>query len=72
MVSKDLYIDNDIKVEYIITQDTKVGTYQGVLSSTNGRDLKGETYIDTNLELLQKTLKEEAQKDFDQLKSERG
>ena len=72
MVSKDLYVDNDIKVEYIITQDTTVGNYSGTLTSTNGRDIKSETYKNTNLELLQKTLKEEAQKDFDQLKLERG
>jgi hypothetical protein len=72
MVSKDLYVDNNIKVEYIITQDTTVGYYSGVLTSTNGRDIKSETYKNTNLEILQKTLKEEAQKDFDQLKLERG
>ena len=33
MVSKDLYVDNDIRVEYIVTQDTKVGIYQGVLNT---------------------------------------
>ena len=72
MVSKDLYVDNNIKVEYIVTQDTKVGIYQGTLTSTNGRDLKSETYTNTNLELLQKNLKSEAEKDFSQLKLERG
>jgi hypothetical protein len=71
LISKDLYVDNNIKVEYIITEDTKIGTYQGVLTSTNGKDLKSETYTNTNLEILQKTLKTEAEKDFSQLKSER-
>jgi hypothetical protein len=72
LVSKDLYVDNNIKVEYIITEGTKIGTYQGTLTSTNGRDLKSETYTNTNLELLQKNLKIEAEKDFIQLKLERG
>lgn len=72
MISKDLYVDNNIKVEYIVTQDTKVGIYQGILTSTNGRDVKSETYTNNNLELLQKTLKTEAEKDFNQLKLERG
>jgi hypothetical protein len=72
MVSKDLFVDNDIKVEYIVTQDTKVGIYQATLTSTNGKDLKSETYTNSNLITLQNMLKEEAKKDFEQLKLERG
>lgn len=66
-----LYIDNNIKVEYLIKQDINIGLYQGILTSTNGKDLKSETYINKNLELLQKNLKIDAENDFNHLKLER-
>lgn len=71
-VSTELSIDNDIKVDWIITKDTKPGHYTSILTSTNGRDIKSETYTDTDLSKLEKILTEEALKDFNQLKLERG
>jgi len=71
-VSTELSVDNDIKVEWIITKDTKPGNYTSILTSTNGRDIKSETYTDTDLPKLEKTLREQALQDFNQLKLERG
>jgi hypothetical protein len=71
-VNSELSIDNDIKVEWIITKDTQPGHYTSILTSTNGRDIKSETYTDTDLSKLEKTLREEALNDFNQLKLERG
>lgn len=72
LISKDLYVDNNIKVEYVITMDSKPGTYSATLISTKDRDIKSETYINSNLDSLKKILKQEAEKDFNQLKVERG
>jgi len=71
-VNSELSIDNNIKVEWIITKDTKPGNYTSILTSTNGRDIKSETYTDTDLIKLEKTLREKALQDFNQLKLERG
>ena len=71
-VNSELSIDNDIKVEWIITKDTQPGHYTSILTSTNGRDIKSETYTDTDLPKLEKTLREQALQDFNQLKLERG
>jgi len=71
-VNSELSIDNNIKVEWIITKDTQPGHYTSILTSTNGRDIKSETYTETDLSKLEKTLREEALKDFNQLKLERG
>jgi hypothetical protein len=71
-VSTELSIDNDIKVEWIITKDTKPGYYTSILTSTNGRDIKSETYNETDLSKLEKNLREQALQDFNQLKLERG
>jgi hypothetical protein len=71
-VSTELSVDNDIKVEWIITKDTKPGNYTSILISTNGRDIKSEAYTDTDLTKLEKTLREQALQDFNQLKLERG
>lgn len=72
LISKDLYVDNNIKVEYVITMDSKPGSYSATLTSTKDRDIKSETYTSSNLDSLKKLLKEEAEKDFNQLKVERG
>ena len=72
LMSKDLYVDNNIKVEYVITMDSKPGTYSATLISSKDRDIKSETYINSNLDSLKKILKQEAEKDFNQLKVERG
>jgi hypothetical protein len=71
-VNSELSIDNNIKVEWIITKDTKPGNYTSILTSTNSRDIKSETYTDTDLSKLEKTLREQALQDFNQLKLERG
>jgi len=71
-VNSELSVDNDIKVEWIITKDTKPGNYTSILTSTNGRDIKSETYNDTDLAKLEKNLREQALQDFNQLKLERG
>ena len=71
-VNSELSVDNNIKVEWIITKDTKPGHYTSILTSTNGRDIKSETYTDTDLSKLEKTLREQALQDFNQLKLERG
>jgi len=71
-VNSELSIDNDIKVEWIITKDTQPGYYTSILTSTNGRDIKSETYKETDLTKLEKTLREQALQDFNQLKIERG
>ena len=71
-VNSELSVDNDIKVEWIITKDTKPGNYTSILTSTNGRDIKSETYTDIDLSKLEKTLREQALQDFNQLKLERG
>ncbi len=71
-VNSELSIDNNIKVEWIVTKDTKPGNYTSILTSTNGRDIKSETYTDTDLIKLEKTLREKALQDFNQLKLERG
>jgi len=72
LISKDLYVDNNIKVEYVITMDSKPGSYSATLTSTKDRNIKSETYTSSNLDSLKKLLKEEAEKDFNQLKVERG
>lgn len=72
LISKDLYVDYNIKVEYVITMDSKPGSYSATLTSTKDRDIKSETYTSSNLDSLKKLLKEEAEKDFNQLKVERG
>ena len=71
-VNSELSVDNNIKVEWIITKDTKPGHYTSILTSTNGRDIKSETYTDTDLSKLEKILREQALQDFNQLKLERG
>jgi len=71
-VNSELSVDNNIKVDWIITKDTKPGNYTSILTSTNGRDIKSETYTDTDLSKLEKTLREQALQDFNQLKLERG
>ena len=71
-VSTELSIDNDIKVEWIVTKDSKPGNYTSILTSTNGKDVKSETYNDTDLKRLESILREQALEDFNQLKLERG
>ena len=71
-VNSELSVDNNIKVEWIITNDTQPGHYTSILKSTNGKDIKSETYTDTDLVKLEKTLREQALQDFNQLKLERG
>jgi len=71
-VNSELSVDNNIKVDWIITKDTKPGNYTSILTSTNGRDIKSETYTDTDLTKHEKTLREQALQDFNQLKLERG
>ena len=71
-VNSELSVDNNIKVEWIITNDTQPGHYTSILKSTNGKDIKSETYTDTDLTKLEKTLREQALQDFNQLKLERG
>lgn len=71
-VSTELSIDNDIKVEWIVTKDSKPGNYTSILTSTNGKDVKSETYNDTDLKRLESILREQAVEDFNQLKLERG
>ena len=71
-VNSELSVDNNIKVDWIITKDTKPGNYTSILTSTNGRDIKSETYKDSDLAKLEKTLREQALQDFNQLKLERG
>ena len=71
-VNSELSVDNNIKVDWIITKDTKPGNYTSILTSTNGRDIKSETYNDTDLDKIEKNLREQALQDFNQLKLERG
>jgi len=71
-VSTELSIDNDIKVEWIVTKDSKPGNYTSILTSTNGKAVKSETYNDTDLKRLESILREQALEDFNQLKLERG
>ena len=56
----------------MLTMDSKPGSYSATLTSTKDRDIKSETYTSSNLDSLKKLLKEEAEKDFNQLKVERG
>ena len=61
----------NIKVDWVITNDIKPGNYTSILNSTNGVDIKNETFIDTDLVKLEKNLREQALIDFNQLKVER-
>jgi hypothetical protein len=71
-VNSDILVDKNIKVDWIITNDIKPGNYTSILMSTNGVDIKSETFINTDLVILEKVLREQALIDFNQLKIERG
>ena len=70
-VNSDILVDKNIKVDWVITNDIKPGNYTSILNSTNGVDIKNETFIDTDLVKLEKNLREQALIDFNQLKVER-
>jgi hypothetical protein len=71
-VNSDILVDKNIKADWIITNDIKPGNYTSILNSTNGVDIKSETFTDTDLIKLEKNLREQALIDFNQLKVERG
>lgn len=69
-INSNILSNKDVRVEWYIINDNEIGTYKGFLKSEKGRDLKSEEFTNRDLALLEKTLKEEAQKDYDELLAE--
>lgn len=57
----------DVRVEWIIVNGLEIGTYKGSLKSEKGRDIKSEDFTNKDLVMLEKTIVEEANKDFKEL-----
>ena len=69
-ISGDTKSFGNIRVQWIITNGDKPGNYKGILTSTKGNDIKAEEFTSSNLEMLEETIREEADKDFNELKSQ--
>lgn len=69
-ISGDTKSLGNIRVQWVITNGDKPGNYKGILTSSKGSDIKAEEFTSSNLEVLEKTIREEAEKDFNELKSQ--
>lgn len=68
-IKSNILNDKNVKVEWIIVNNTEIGTYRGTLKSEKDRNVKSEDFINNNLITLEKILIDEADKDFKELLS---